>query len=811
MSWRRLNNRVHEAVQTDFSDSDSDPTMEGEDANQNVDANGDDPNAFLDDADAADQGVVAEQDPALEAAQAAVDAANNVLAALPPAPQVQQGADPTAVMLANMMHAMQMQNAQTQVHLAQARLDSERQRREDQRRFQIQLEELRRDKGSSNARVRPPQFDLDKDKASFLIWKSRWEFHVKDLDNIRDRVARREKKRAMLQQALSDFTLKWIHNKGFTAENLEDADFLINQLECYIKGTTNPLVQITQLFSLKHDPAQSIESFVTEIKERCRLCEFDKVKSIDNWIPMIVLCCNVAHPDMRKKLLLEKDLTFERAVEICLEEEKALRTSKQLAKSGGDVCVTTANATSAYSQNRSQHQQRQHQQNHGGGQERGRSASRNWRASGSDRSQSQAHHGNAQDVKCYSCGKSGHKSKAPECKATDKTCRNCDKKGHLESVCKAPKRQSAGPQAHNIGVGSLFVTGTECEFEELETIEVTLSTPDGVSIQANALPDTGADISCIAPSTLKLFGLSTKDLQEEHRNPSAANGTALKVLGKIPLTATYRNFFSTEPFFVIENLSRPILSRKCLKRLHLIPQNFPHGVVSATAVSAVESVVRVKTGYPDLDALMARYPRVFDGKCKVMKGKPHHIELEENAKPISSGATRNVAEPYRESLKKELQDLVDQDIIEPVAGASEWLHPIVVVPKKDGGIRMCVDLTKLNKYVKRPVNPQPTPFEVVRKLPKGKKHLAVFDALKGYHQIELDDESRALTTFLTPFGRYRYKRLPFGESDAGDVFTLRYGLAVDSSTEGRRTTEDTLLMGDTEKSFSRPATSTTSH
>jgi hypothetical protein len=305
-------------------------------------------------------------------------------------------------MLANMMHAMQMQNAQTQVHLAQARLDSERQRREDQRRFQIQLEELRRDKGSSNARVRPPQFDLDKDKASFLIWKSRWEFHVKDLDNIRDRVARREKKRAMLQQALSDFTLKWIHNKGFTAENLEDADFLINQLECYIKGTTNPLVQITQLFSLKHDPAQSIESFVTEIKERCRLCEFDKVKSIDNWIPMIVLCCNVAHPDMRKKLLLEKDLTFERAVEICLEEEKALRTSKQLAKSGGDVCVTTANATSAYSQNRSQHQQRQHQQNHGGGQERGRSASRNWRASGSDRSQSQAHHGNAQDVKCYS-------------------------------------------------------------------------------------------------------------------------------------------------------------------------------------------------------------------------------------------------------------------------------------------------------------------------------------------------------------------------------------------------------------------------
>ncbi len=123
-------------------------------------------------------------------------------------------------------------------------------------------------------------------------------------------------------------------------------------------------------------------------------------------------------------------------------------------------------------------------------------------------------------------------------------------------------------------------------------------------------------------------------------------------------------------------------------------------LVNETTVNLVESIVHVKTGYPDLDALIARYPRVFDGKCKVMKGKPHHIELEENAKPISSGATRNIAEPYRESLKKELEDLVDQDIIEPVMGASEWLHPIVVVPKKDGGIRMCVDLTKLNKYVK---------------------------------------------------------------------------------------------------------------
>ncbi len=75
--------------------------------------------------------------------------------------------------------------------------------------------------------------------------------------------------------------------------------------------------------------------------------------------------------------------------------------------------------------------------------------------------------------------------------------------------------------------------------------------------------------------------------------------------------------------FVVDKLRRPILSRKCLKRLHLIPQNFPHEIVSETTVNLVETTVNVKTGYPDLDALIARYPRVFelDGtKCSPRPG-----------------------------------------------------------------------------------------------------------------------------------------------------------------------------------------------
>jgi hypothetical protein len=68
--------------------------------------------------------------------------------------------------------------------------------------------------------------------------------------------------------------------------------------------------------------------------------------------------------------------------------------------------------------------------------------------------------------------------------------------------------------------------------------------------------------------------------------------------------------------------------------------------------------------------------------------------------------------------------------------SNPWLRPVVVVPKKGTmDIHLCIDFSKLNKYVIRPRNPQPSPWETVRNLPKGIKHFAVFDALKGYHQI----------------------------------------------------------------------------
>jgi hypothetical protein len=148
-------------------------------------------------------------------------------------------------------------------------------------------------------------------------------------------------------------------------------------------------------------------------------------------------------------------------------------------------------------------------------------------------------------------------------------------------------------------------------------------------------------------------------------------------------------------------------------------------------------------------------------------------------------------------MKKELDLQIKAGIIEPVEGPTEWLHPIVVVPKKGtSDIRLCIDFRRLKKYAKRPVNPQPTPWELVRNIPKGAQLFAVFDALEGYHQVPLEEESRSMTALYTPFGKFRYRSIPMGFAPAGDLFTDRMGRAVDPALEGKLCcVEDCCIYG----------------
>ena len=158
-------------------------------------------------------------------------------------------------------------------------------------------------------------------------------------------------------------------------------------------------------------------------------------------------------------------------------------------------------------------------------------------------------------------------------------------------------------------------------------------------------------------------------------------------------------------------------------------------------------------------------------------------------------APRSIPFAYREKLKKELDLLQQQGIIEPVTEATEWCATVVVTPKKDTDrIRVCVDLSRLNCYVCRERYQSPTPLEAVADIAaEDAKFFTVLDAQKGYHQCLLDEASQLLTTFITPFGRFKYCREPYGLSSIAEHYNRRMTKAFEGLSGFRRIVDDIVI------------------
>ena len=130
--------------------------------------------------------------------------------------------------------------------------------------------------------------------------------------------------------------------------------------------------------------------------------------------------------------------------------------------------------------------------------------------------------------------------------------------------------------------------------------------------------------------------------------------------------------------------------------------------------------------------------------------------------------SRRVPVALRPKIKAKLDELVERKVIVPVTEPTEWVSSMLVVVKPNK-IRICLDPRDLNQAIKREHYQMPTIEEVATRLSKAKK-FTVLDAKDGFWQKKLDRESSYKTTFNTPFGRYRWLRMPFGISSAPEVW-----------------------------------------
>ena len=118
-----------------------------------------------------------------------------------------------------------------------------------------------------------------------------------------------------------------------------------------------------------------------------------------------------------------------------------------------------------------------------------------------------------------------------------------------------------------------------------------------------------------------------------------------------------------------------------------------------------------------------------------------------------------------EKTKRELKRMEALGVISKVKQPTDWCAPMVVVPKSQDDVRICVDLTKLNESVLRERYEMPSVDYTLGQL-AGAKIFSKLDANSGFWQVPLTEESTLLTTFITPFGIFAFRRLPFGISSA---------------------------------------------
>lgn len=365
---------------------------------------------------------------------------------------------------------------------------------------------------------------------------------------------------------------------------------------------------------------------------------------------------------------------------------------------------------------------------------------------------------------CKFCGGSHARRRCP---AYGKRCNNCKQFNHFSRMCKSKIK------AHALDVNTSQGANVDSEFSQsdeflyLDSLSVSSVTDTeifecgskwliDVKMGAQgftAKVDTGAEVSVLSRSTAK--GLGITRVRKCKATVTAYTGNPIPIIGKVDLEISVVCAGSlrhcVETFYVVDQNSNTLLGMPAIKALSLIP-----------AIAQVSS----DSSSPANDEIMTKYSHVFEGLGKYHT--PISLQLKEGAVPKATPA-RQVPEKVRTKLKAELDRLVQEGIIERDTEPSEWLSPPIIVNKPDGSIRLCLDPQYLNTQLVRTQCCLSTPTEIFSRI-SGSKYFSCLDGKQGFHQLELDEQSSRLTCFLTPFGKYRYLRLPMGITNAPELF-----------------------------------------
>ena len=530
----------------------------------------------------------------------------------------------------------------------------------------------------------------------------------------------------------------------------EDYETALAKLNEYFEPQKNISFERHTFRQAQQQRDEPIADYITRLKHLALTCEFENTDDMIR--DQVVDKCYSTK--LRRRLLQEPSLTLDKVV--------TLGRALEMAQRQATAIESTCTSASAGREQLNAVRKRQNPQ----GLRRNIQQTHRYRDSGETGGKP-----------CYCCGKSGHRAKSPSCPALNKTCNTCQKIDHFSRVChSASKKKTATVkeirESDDSDDGIVFVVG---KYKSYQNVNVDIA---GISV--NMMIDSGASVNVIDANTfqhLAKHGITLK--KSDIRLFTYGASSPLKVKGTFSAKLKANNQEILAKFVVVqEKHAGSLLSRDTaidLGLLHIGPIN----INSVSSEKSTQSIVN-------------KYGEIFNGVGK-LKEFEMEIHIDPGVKPVAQ-PPRRIPFQIRSKVDDKIRELEHVDIIERVDGPTPWVSPLVAVPKPNGEVRVCVDMRQANQAILRERHPIPTVEETLQEL-HGAAVFSKLDLKWGYHQIELDPDSRGITTFATHQGLWRYKRLMFGISSAPEAYQSIIQQSLHGCPGVRNISDDIIVYG----------------
>ena len=576
------------------------------------------------------------------------------------------------------------------------------------------------------------------------------------------------RKRAILLHCVGEDALEVYNTFVFNQDDPENYANILNKFKNYCEPKKNIVFERYKFWQAAQGADQLFDQYITDLKNLAKNCEF--ANETDNMIRDKIVF-GIRDMSLKERLLREPDLDLKKTADIC----RASETSKNQ--------IRSMQAREVHAIKHSQ-------------------------------------------TSCTSCGLF-HSPKPEACPAYGDQCHGCGRMNHWKSVCRAtqqqgyqrpttqqqgyqrPRQQQRGPrgpqpaerkpqgkpmqqpnkQPQASGGRGYRGRRRQRPNQRIHTVETEDDIKtlyfDCIQVDDNqdkqplvklhvhsryrrkyllCKVDSGADGSILPVDTYKLLFPHSKvdefgnpmGLRQSKTRIMAYGGSEVRHFGTCSLVLHHNGQQYRVPFHVTGTTGPVMLSRSASLQMKLISLHFALDMGSPLSTDSGRAKAQ----------LLQEYPDCFQG-VGCFEGE-YHITLDKSVPPVVH-PPRRVPVALQQPLRQEIDRLLDLGIIAKVDRPTDWVNSCVCVTKSDGSIRLCLDPKDLNQAIKRPHHYTPTLDDVLAKL-NGAKYFTILDARCGYWNVKLDEESSYYTTFNTPFGRFRFLRLPFGVSCAQDIF-----------------------------------------